>query len=292
MSRTFWWSALLLSVWLGDLVAVAESPGRLKIVSDPAGATVGIDGEEAGKTPFKKLVEPGTYHVKLSLPGYPAVDRDIAVNAERESYFFHNFAPPAEGAPPSAKVSSQASPERAQTSGKPTLEFVPLPAGTFHSGCEPQDTRCEDDEIPGRTLTVQAFSLEKTDVTVAEYRTCTEAGACTAPGTGGHCNWGVDGKDDHPVNCIDWQQAETFCRWAGGRLPTAEEWEYAAKGGTSRIYPWGDQPPDKTKACFGETCDQGTIPADAPAGGASKQGLPGLAGNVFQWTASDYDNAM
>lgn len=175
---------------------------------------------------------------------------------------------------------------------KSELEFVYLPGGTFHYGCEPQDTQCAGDEQPGKTVTVQPFWLGKTTVTVASYSKCVSAGACTEPSTGiGYCNWSLRGKENHPVNCIDWNQATAFCGWIGGRLPTAEEWEYAAKGGESRIYPWGDEAPDANRALFGKTYPAETAPAESYAGGASKHGLQNMVGNVFQWTASELDAA-
>ena len=169
---------------------------------------------------------------------------------------------------------------------KSGLEFVNIPGGSFHFGCEPQDTQCYDNEKPGRAASVRAFWLGKTDVTVAAFKHCVDAGACTAANTGGSCNWGT-GKMDHPINCVDWTQAQAFCSWSGGRLPSAEEWEYAAKSGESRIYPWGDQQPNGQLAKYGSS--DGTAPAGSYTAGASKWGLLDMAGNVWQWTASNYD---
>lgn len=178
------------------------------------------------------------------------------------------------------------------TSAKSGLEFVHLPGGSFHLGCEPQDKDCRDDEKPGRTITIQAFWIGKTDVTVAAYQRCVDDKGCTEPKAGSwanRCNYGKQAT--HPVNCVDWDQAVAFCTWDRGRLPTAEEWEYAAKGGESRIFPWGDQEPNEQLANNGgsqggsqATTAVGTYPA-----GASKQGLLDMAGNVWQWTGSDYE---
>jgi TolB-like protein len=171
---------------------------------------------------------------------------------------------------------------------KSGLAFIRLPAGSFHYGCEPQDSKCESDEKPGRTAAVRGFWLGKTDVTVSAYERCVNAGACTKPDTGSDaCTYGR--RADHPVNCVDWGQANAFCSWVGGRLPTAEEWEYAAKSGESRVYPWGDQEPNGQLANYGNT--QKTTPAGAYPAGATKWGLLDMAGNVWQWTASDYDSS-
>ncbi len=207
--------------------------------------------------------------------------------------------------PPSAaararKLETQAEP-------KSGLDFVHLPGGTFHEGCEPQDSACGGDET-SETSTVAPFWMGKTDVTVAAWKRCVQAGAC--PELAGddpehRCN-ARNGRFDHPVNCVEWGQAAAFCGWLGGRLPAPEEWEYAAKSGESRIYPWGDGPPDSRRANFcdarcvaaaaaarkehGAETDErvgSTSPAGAFPGGATKWGLLDMAGNVRQWTTAD-----
>jgi formylglycine-generating enzyme required for sulfatase activity len=197
------------------------------------------------------------------------------------------------------------SPGAVRTDPVTGLELVALPGGTFHYGCEPQDGDCGDDERPGRKVDVGPMWLGKTEVTVEAYGRCLAAGACTAPVSGGACNHGVAGRERHPVNCVDHVQATAFCKYMGGRLPTAEEWEYAAKGGEARIYPWGDDPVTDKRANFAdgqfkkryprafdvpgqddgwiETAPVGTYPT-----GASKHGLLDMVGNVIEWTASEY----
>jgi iron(II)-dependent oxidoreductase len=166
------------------------------------------------------------------------------------------------------------------------LTFVHIPGGRFHLGCELQDSDCEKDEGPTRYATVTPFWLGKTEVTVAAYTKCVTAGACTPPrDPGSGCTWNVPGKENHPINCIDWNQATRFCEWIGGRLPTAKEWEYAAKGGRSRIYPWGDELPDRNRANFDS---QGTDPVGMHPEGATPQGVLDMAGNLCEWTSSSY----
>jgi|HubBroStandDraft_6_1064221.scaffolds.fasta_scaffold98957_2 formylglycine-generating enzyme required for sulfatase activity len=186
------------------------------------------------------------------------------------------------------------------------LELVRLAAGTFHFGCEPGDGDCSGDERPGRRVDVGSMWIGKTEATVHAYARCVADGACTEPNVGGACNWAARDRDDHPVNCVDWDQATRFCQHMGGRLPTAEEWEYAAKGGESRIYPWGNDAPTDRRANFADAQykkkyprsfdipgqDDGWIES-APVGtfpeGATKQGLLDMAGNVIEWTSSEYE---
>jgi formylglycine-generating enzyme required for sulfatase activity len=198
---------------------------------------------------------------------------------------------------------------RVRTEPKSGLEVVALPGGTFHFGCEPQDGDCSDDERPGRQVSVGAMSMGKTEVTVEAYGRCVTAGACATPASGGACNWGVAGRERHPINCVDWAQSSAFCQWMGGRLPTAEEWEYAAKGGESRVFPWGDDPVTDRRANFADIQykkkyprsfdipgqDDGWIES-APVGtypeGATVQGLLDMVGNVIEWTGSEYQPGL
>ena len=181
---------------------------------------------------------------------------------------------------------------------KSGLEFVQLPAGELRYGCEPRDTACDEDEKPAKEgVKVPAFSLGKTDVTLAAYRRCVDAGTCNPAATGPRCNWGTD-RQSHPINCVDFQQGLKFCGWIGGRLPTAVEWEYAAKGGEGRIYPWGDQPVtgkranhcDKNCAAEWRSQEDDLHAATSPVGsypeGAARWGFFDLSGNVAQWVSS------
>jgi formylglycine-generating enzyme required for sulfatase activity len=138
-------------------------------------------------------------------------------------------------------------------------------------------------------VSLGAFEISKTEVTVAQYRACVRAGACTEPKKGTTNNWGVSGRDNHPINGVDWKQATTFAEWAGGRLPTGEEWTYAAtSGGQSWDYPWGDETATCDRAIMddgGSGCGQGhTWPVCSKPAGHSKQGVCDLAGNVAEWT--------
>ncbi|MEI7894430.1 MAG: SUMF1/EgtB/PvdO family nonheme iron enzyme [Myxococcales bacterium] len=165
-------------------------------------------------------------------------------------------------------------------------DMLAIPAGTFRMGSNEYD-----DEKPVHAVTVAAFCMDPTEVTVAAYKGCT---SCSAPNTSGSCNWGVDGRDNHPINCVDWNQATAFCTAVGKRLPTEEEWEYAARGAAGWKYPWGNTPPSNQLCWDGEGNDLGkgnrtsTCPVGSYAAGRSPFGLEDMAGNVWEWTSSPY----
>jgi formylglycine-generating enzyme required for sulfatase activity len=145
-----------------------------------------------------------------------------------------------------------------------------------------------------KEVTVAQFFLDEREVTVAKYDLCIAAGKCTAPGSREYwCNEGKADRRDHPVNCVDFNQATAYCAWVGKRLPTEEEWEWAARGGArGTMYPWGNEPPRRQLCWNGKGNDAGngkrqtTCRVGAYPRGDSPEGLKDLAGNVAEWTAS------
>ena len=151
------------------------------------------------------------------------------------------------------------------------------------------------------------YLLGKTEVTVGQYRACVEAGACTTAKLKGTewkekpwaaeavCEWGLSEREDHPINCVDWHQANQFCRWAGGRLPSMDEFLDEATNGGLRSYPWGDGRPscdlavmDDRMQHVGERkkgCGRGSAwPVCSKPQGNSVHGLCDVGGNVWEWT--------
>ena len=165
---------------------------------------------------------------------------------------------------------------------KDGMVMVYVPAGEFLMG------RTEDNinpRAPQHTVYLDAFWVDRTEVTHAQYSQCLAAGACTAPGG---TRWQESKYADHPVVNVDWAQAQAYCAWAGGRLPTEAEWEKAARGTDGRLYPWGNEAPDAQRANFivhvGDTTPVGNYPT-----GASPYGALDMAGNVWEWTADWYE---
>lgn len=126
-----------------------------------------------------------------------------------------------------------------------SAEPIVIPAGSFYMGCSANDRGCDPDEGPagGVKVFVDQFAIDQYEVSVADYRACVQAGQCTRPKDhqrNKYCNYAAPNRDDHPLNCVDWQQASDFCQWQGGRLAYEAEWEKAARAGTRTRYPWGD----------------------------------------------------
>jgi formylglycine-generating enzyme required for sulfatase activity len=173
---------------------------------------------------------------------------------------------------------------------KPPLGMVYIPAGWFWMGCAPKDNQCDNDEKPYHRVYLSAYYIDKNDVTADDYAKCVNAGACTVSDTRGNCNYGAPGRENNPINCVTWDQANTYCQWVGKRLPTEAEWEKAARGTHGRIYPWGNawdckKSCNSVKPCKHEsTCPVGSYPKYA-----SPYGVMDMTGNVANWTNDWYD---
>ncbi|MBW1808971.1 MAG: formylglycine-generating enzyme family protein [Deltaproteobacteria bacterium] len=180
-----------------------------------------------------------------------------------------------------------------------SIDWIAIPGGTFDMGCI---ANCSPESLPVHSVTVPAFEIMKTEVTILQYKECHLEEICTGIYGGNDCNQKNDGLEKHPVNCASWQQAVTFCDWAGGRLPTEAEWEYAARNGSQDEYPWGDEQATcefavmKDPEAVGSGCNPlHTQAVCSKSAGNSNLGLCDMAGNVFEWVQDwyhdDYEGA-
>jgi formylglycine-generating enzyme required for sulfatase activity len=206
---------------------------------------------------------------------------------------------------------------------KPTCpsDMKTIPGGKFFMGSD-------DDlplERPAHNVTLSPYCIDTFEVTTGDYRTCSDRGECKRAGIANEWNGITEQerktydplcnvrdpstREHHPINCVDWEMAEIYCKSAGKRLPTEAEWEFAARGPDGRKYPWGDDAPNASllnacgKECIGwgkknRTDLQAMFDGDdgwattAPVGsfpkGASRYGVQDVVGNVWEWTSDFY----
>lgn len=176
-------------------------------------------------------------------------------------------------------------------------DVVRLAGGTFIMGSD----HGLADERPSHGVTLKPFWLDRRPVTNAEFAVFLQRIGDTKNDRGQHLfdwddgdarlhkvsgQWRADaGFEDHPVNESSWYGARDFCAAQGKRLPSEAEWEFAARGGEGRSYPWGDAPPDPSRARYGVGYGQ-TVPVGSLPAGATPDGLLDMTGNVHHWTAS------
>ncbi|AKV03114.1 Adenylate cyclase [Labilithrix luteola] len=228
----------------------------------------------------------------------------------------------------SALVVSASAPVSAVASAAPPPATCPpgmirVPGGEFFMGSDEKDAL--DSEKPAHKVKLSPYCLDELEVSVAQYKECSDRGACRRAGKENVwkgilpvqqkiydplCNINDPvGKASHPINCVDWEQARQFCEARDGRLPTEAEWEFAARGPDGRIYPWGDEAPnaqllnacgkecvawqkkhpDPTTPPAGMYTEDDGFPNTAPVGsfskGKSRYGIQDVVGNVWEWVA-------
>ena len=160
--------------------------------------------------------------------------------------------------------------------------MVWIPGGTFTMG----SNYGHSDERPVHRVELDAFFIDKYEVTVERYAKCVDAGKCFAPLTGTYFNWGKSDRRNHPVNGVDWDDAKNFCAYENKRLPYEAEWEKAAKyrKGVRYKYPSGKNPLSESDVVFrqsGGTSPVGSKPEEI-------NGTHDMAGNVWEWVYDRY----
>jgi formylglycine-generating enzyme required for sulfatase activity len=220
---------------------------------------------------------------------------------------------------PSAQKSSDVAMSKASTEGKPTATaptvrpVASAPAATPPTAATPIAVPAGKVLIDGKETSVQAFAIDRTEVTVADYARCFAARRCTAAAQDDiACNWTEQKtRAEHPINCVTVKQAKQYCEANGKRLPTAAEWQLAAGGPEGQPYPWGSAHPSnmglpdhvpgtdfapgpaRRSLCWvgdetakGEKYPTGTCKVGSYPAGDTPTGVADLAGNVAEWTST------
>jgi formylglycine-generating enzyme required for sulfatase activity len=179
--------------------------------------------------------------------------------------------------------------------------MVGIPGGSF---------TLADKRMPA---TVRGFCLDQTEVTVAAFHACVESKVCSAPSTAIYLDWPHPGPNrvqdsdciwnryhlgvgflmdryaQYPANCVEWSQANAYCEWKNKRLPSEEEWEWAARSGDRDwTYPWGDVPPIPYLYSDAQSVPKRLSPVGMTPRGDNRWGIHDLAGGVSEWTSSLY----
>ena len=240
-------------------------------------------------------------------------------------------ADPAASKPTGAGASAEPppAPPKANGGADPVPEPPACPDGTIliEGGTLTMGTnnRALPTAAPEHTVEVAPFCMDVHEVTDAQFRECSDGGEClraaakSTPGMGDAreqavsdklCNRDKPGKEQHPVNCVTWDQARMYCAWKSMKLPTEQQWEFAARGSEGRRFPWGVEAPmaHRLNACGNECrnwrenlgvpaerplyadndANFGTAPVGSFAGGRTPEGVEDLAGNVLEWTAEPF----
>ncbi|GIL15533.1 MAG: hypothetical protein BroJett039_07060 [Chloroflexota bacterium] len=213
-------------------------------------------------------------------------------------------AAPLTSAPPTAAPTISIG--QVENRGKDNAPMVFVPAGEFTMGSTDQQIAAAEEQLreecvscssdwidaekPQHTVYLDDYWIDQHEVTNAQYKLCVDAGACAPPSESKSYTrdsyYGKAQYANYPVIYVSWNDADTFCQWAGKRLPTEAEWEKAARGMDGRIYPWGntlEQNRLNSDMVASDTSAVGSYPE-----GASPYGALDMAGNVWEWVKDWY----
>ena len=222
---------------------------QLSLVSSPTGADIWINEEPmAKKTPALFSLSPGEYTVSIRAKGYLASESTVRLGANENRVL-----------------------ELALEPGKTPTGMVFVPAGKFLMGAN----KASPDERPQREVMVDAFYIDKYEVTNEEFKGVVPSHAY------------ADGRGRYPVTGVSFNQAMEYAAAVGKRLPSEAEWEKAARGADGREYPWGNEF-DRNRCNCEPTRREESTKVGEYRTGASPYGCMDMAGNVYEWTRSWY----
>ena len=184
-----------------------------------------------------------------------------------------------------------------------TACFVYLPGGTFWMGAQATDPAApgydpaaRPEEGPVHQVTVSPFRIQRFEAESSAFEVCAREGWCRPDDIAGGAmsTYQVAEKAGAPINQLSWEGAQRLCAFLGGRLPTEAEWEFAARGVAGRRFPWGAEPDcgvspsDPSRVGPQARCEVEGPQATGRLRGSTPEGLMGMAGNVWEWTADGY----
>jgi formylglycine-generating enzyme required for sulfatase activity len=191
-----------------------------------------------------------------------------------------------------AETSTPAAEQTASPTNTDGAAVVWIPGGAFWMGSEATDAAAAEDEMPRHQVTLDGFFIYTHEVTNEMYAECVAAGGClpvNVMDSGPTTHSGDPAYTEHPVVGVDWNMANDYCAWAGGRLPTEAEWELAARGTDSLRYPWGAEDPTCDRVnMFGCNAPPDTLAIGSLANGNSPYAVWDMAGNVWEWVNDWY----
>jgi formylglycine-generating enzyme required for sulfatase activity/biopolymer transport protein ExbD len=257
------------------VATLADLPGSILVRTTP-GAEVSVDNSSRGVADASGQlavsdVAAGAHALRIAAPGKKDFSQTLNVSSGQETRFeaaLLDLGPPTSG--------------EVRENPRDGLKYVWIPPGTFLMGCSAGDDECLDHERPSHQVTIsKGFWIGQTEATVGAYKRFAAAtGRQMPPAPRGSNGWA---NDDMPIVNVTWNDARDFCAWAGGRLATEAEWEYAARGGsTAARYGPIDEVAWYDKNSGGQT-------AAVAQKGANGFGLFDTLGNAYEWVNDWYD---
>ncbi len=235
-------------------------PGRLIISSSPNMAQVVINGKKIGLTPIDQQFPSGNHQLEINKENHNKHVQSFSITSNKNTFLDIKL----------------------QSSHNEVSGMVLIPAGEFIAG----NDNSEENEKPARKVWVDAFYIDKYEITNSQFRDFVRSTNHRPPVFLYQKHLG---GNNQPVVGVSWLDAKTYAKWAGKRLPTEAEWEKAARGTDGRKYPWGTLW-DKEKTNSAETKTMQPTSVGNFSGGASPYGVMDMAGNGWEWTADWFVN--